>query len=98
MDDVTLSAIAGVLLSLFFAYVPGASGWYAELDGVYKRVVMLVALIMIVVIQYGLACAGWAADFDLVVTCDRAGLGILIHAFLAALVSNQATYLMSPSK
>lgn len=32
-----LSMIAGVLLSLLFSYMPGASDWYGALDGVHKR-------------------------------------------------------------
>ena len=97
METTTISALAGMLISLVFAYVPGASNWYAGLDGTYKRAVMLVALVTVVVIQYVLACAGWAVDFGLAVSCDRSGLVLLIQGFIAALVSNQATYLISPA-
>jgi len=47
MSAQLLSAVAGVLLSLLFSYIPGASDWFAALDGTRKRLVMLGALVLV---------------------------------------------------
>lgn len=92
-----IAAIAGAVLSLVFSYVPGAKGWYEGLDGTYKRLVMLGLLALAVLVELGLACSGLGADFGLQVSCDRAGFVALARAFFAALMANQATYLISPA-
>jgi len=94
MTAETLSSVSGVVLSLVFSYVPGLSGWYEKLNGVSKRLVMLVALLAVSGSVFGLSCSGWW-DF---VTCDQSGLTGLIEAFVLALVANQAAYLISPVK
>lgn len=45
MNADTLSATAGILLSLVFAYGSGVSKWFEALDGLYKRLVMVGALV-----------------------------------------------------
>jgi len=90
-----LSSIAGVLLSLIFSYVPGVSAWYEKLTGEYKRLVMAVVLAVVSGALYGMGCAGWLGDM-VALTCDYAGARVLIRGFIAALVANQATYLISP--
>ena len=88
-----LSSIVGILLSLAASYLPGFSGWYGPLDASRKRLVMLGLLAGVALAVYGLACAGWGGS---VVTCDETGITAIVRAFVAALIANQATYLISP--
>ncbi len=92
MNAEFLSMIAGILLSLLFSYVPGASDWYGALDGVHKRLVMLGLLFIATAGAFALSCAG-IYDFA---TCDQAGAVQAFEAFIAAVIANQATYLISP--
>jgi len=89
-------AIAGVILSLVFSYVPGAADWYGRLEGTQKRLVMLILLAVAAGGMFGLACAGLGGDVGLTVTCDRAGAMQMVMAFILAMTTNQATYLISP--
>jgi hypothetical protein len=87
-----LSMIAGVVLSLAFSYIPGLKDWYASLEGTRKRLVMLGVLLISALAVFGLSCARlW-----IVVSCDQAGAIQLVTNFVAALISNQATFLISP--
>lgn len=104
MSSDMLIAIAGVLLSLLFAYVPGASEWFEGLgydaDGNYdngtrKRLVMLAFLVVVAGAGFGMACAGFAADFKLSLTCDRAGATGLVWALVEAIMFNQGTYTLT---
>jgi len=92
MTAETLAMLAGAVLSLAFSYVPGLSAWFGNLEGTYKRLVMAGLLLLVAVGVAGLACAGFGPDFNLGITCDRAGLVGLFQAFMLALVANQATY------
>lgn len=51
-----LATISGAALSLVFAYIPGAAGWFASLDGTRKRLVMLALLALTSLAIYALAC------------------------------------------
>ena len=90
-----LALIAGVVLSLLFSYVPGLNAWFGGLDGVTKRLLMLAMIVISAAGAFGLACAGWGADFGLSLTCDRVGLSGLIRAAILCAMANQATYVMS---
>lgn len=91
-----LAGIAGVVLSLLFSYVPGLNAKFAGLESTYKRLIMLALLFVSAGAIYGLACAGWAADLGIAVTCDKAGLIQVLQAFGAAAIANQAAYALSP--
>ncbi len=91
-----IAAIAGVLLSLIFSYVPGAKRWFARLDGQRKRLVMLGLLALVSLGSMGLACSGGGRDFGLALTCDRPGVVQIVTAFMSAVVANQTTYTISP--
>jgi hypothetical protein len=95
MTPENLTAIAGILLSLVFSYVPGLKDWYAQLTTEIKRVVMLVLLVVVTGGVLAIACAGYAPDLSIAVACDRAGIVLLIKAFVAALIANQAAYLIT---
>jgi hypothetical protein len=89
-----LSAIAGVVLSLVFSYVPGVAGWYEKLQADWKRVLMAVLLLAVAGAISGLSCGG-VID---AVECSQAGALGLVKILIAALVANQGTYLISPKK
>lgn len=88
-DD--LASYAGILLSLLFAYVPRLSDWYEQIDGVYKRLVMVAALLVVSLIILGLSCSA----IFVIVTCNQAGIVMLVRLFVLALIANQATYLIA---
>lgn len=94
MTPETLSSLAAILLSLVFSYVPGLAPKYEALDPTLKRLIMLAALLVISLGAYGLACAGWSTDLNVI--CTQTGAYGLAKTFLAALIANQSTYLISP--
>lgn len=89
MDSITLSTLAGSVLSLLFAYVPYLSAWYAKQDGQRKSVVMLACLALTTAGVFSLSCAG---IYDTGVICDKIGATELIKVFFAALIANQGTF------
>jgi hypothetical protein len=104
MSSEILIAIVGALLSLLFAYVPGASEWYEKLgydvagnydDGTKKRLVMLGMLVVVAAVGFGLSCAGFAADFKLALTCDRAGATGLVWTLVVAIMANQTAHTLA---
>jgi hypothetical protein len=87
-----LSALAGVILSLAFSYLPGLAPWFDKLEPTVKRLVMAALLLVVAAGAFGLSCAG---VLDAAV-CTRVGAWSVLNVFVAALVANQATYLISP--
>lgn len=94
MTDVAISAIAGVVLSLAFSYVPGLSDWFDKLEPTYKRLMMAVLLAIVASGALFLSCANVIVG----IACTQAGLIGLANAYIAALVANQAAYTISPKK
>lgn len=88
MDQNTLAAVAGTLLSLVFSYVPGFSGWYDSKDAQTKALIMATALFAVAAGAFGLSCAGWGTYFE----CTETGVQAALTVFFAALVANQVTY------
>ncbi len=89
-----LAVIAGALLSLIMAYVPGVNVWYGELEPLRKRLVMLVLLALSAVGIFAYACAG---QTDLA-TCDAVGGWQLFEFFIAAMMANQSAFLLTPKR
>jgi len=85
-----ISAIAGILLSLLFEFVPGFEKWYGALEVQYKRLFMVGALLLVVGGAFGLSCAGLLGWFP----CTTAGAWLAVQAFIAALVANQSVHLV----
>ena len=91
MTDNVIASLAGALLALLFGYAPGVRQWYEALEPTRKALVMAGALLVAAVLLYGAACyTPWPVG----VTCDEAGFWQLAKLFFAALVANQATYLI----
>lgn len=85
---ITLSSIAGVILSLLFQYIPGLSDWYEAQTSQLKAGVMLACLVVATVVLYSASCN----DFISVIACDEQGLKTLALAFVMALAGNQSTH------
>jgi hypothetical protein len=83
---------AGILLSLFFSYVPGLRLKYAALHEDWKKVVMLGAIVAISAGIIGLSCTG-VIPF---IACDKAGLIDFAFVFISTLIANQSTYPITP--
>jgi len=92
MTGQQLAVVAGIVLSLLFSYVPGLQAWYSAKDSQTKSLIMLGAVLLVAAGALGVSCAGWWP----IVTCDKLGTKSLIEAFVAAMIANQATYLVSP--
>ncbi len=88
MTSDTLSAAAGILLSLAFSYLPGLRGWYANQAPEHRALVMLAALLLAGLLVFGLSCAG----LQPIVPCSQSGAWSLVTAFVSAAIANQATY------
>jgi hypothetical protein len=85
-------SLAGAVLALLFGYVPGLRQWYEALEPTRKALVMLLLLAVAAGVLYGAACYTPLGAGD--ITCDEAGLWTVVRLFLAAMVANQATYLI----
>lgn len=88
MDVEIIGAVAGLLLSAVFSFVPKLNTAYAALDGVYKRLIMLGTLLGAVLLIWGAGCMGlWGTCYE---------WREVVKGFFSALVANQATYLITP--
>jgi hypothetical protein len=90
----TLSAAAGILLSLALAYVPGLAPAFERLQPLQKRLALLAALLAVAAGALGLACTPELAPIlpGGLAECSTLGAARLAAAFIAALVANQAAY------
>jgi len=101
MTSDLLVSVAGVVLSLLFSYLPGLSAWYGGLSGDRKRIIMLGMLALVAGGMYALDCGGLLVKLepDLAGMCSTAdGWVQVVRAFMLAISTNQATFLLSPKK
>ena len=104
-QDITpevLTAIAGVVLSLLFSYVPGLNVWFDSLgvgkgpggsdDDTPKQLVMAGLLLAVCLVVFGLSCWGVLGA----VSCDQPGVIGLVWACILALMGNQGVHRISP--
>ena len=89
----TLSAFAGILLSLVFSYVPKVKDWFTKQSGTTKRLILLASLAVIAAGALALNCNGLLPG---AAQCTQAGAYDVAAAFIAALVANQAAYQLAP--
>ena len=94
-----LVALVGVILSILFNYLPGAADWYAGQTETYKKLFMLLLLVLTTLGFFGASCAGILTQLypGLLVSCDKPGLLGLIWVLIQAVIANQATYKISPT-
>ena len=88
MGNFEIGAVAGVVLSLLFKYVPGLSGWYEEQESQSKELIMLGVMVVAVAGAYGLSCFGWLDVY----ACGSEGLKQAVFALVGAVIGNQGAY------
>lgn len=98
MTPEILSSVTAVLLSLSMSYIPGIAPWYQALTSEVKSSVMALLLIAVAAGATALACTGFGAELGVQISCDTNGVLVMIRALVAALVANQATYVLSPQR
>ena len=89
-----LSGIAGIVISLALAYIPGLDVKFDALNGAQKRVVLAVSLAVAVLVIFGGSCL----EYQTGVTCDLAGFKALLPALIMSFIANQSTYTAIESK
>jgi hypothetical protein len=94
MSESTIASVAGIIVSLAFSYVPGLKEWFDALAANYKRLVMLGALVLAVGVIFATSCLGYATE----PACTVEGAKALLPLFIAAVIANQGTFLLTPSK
>ena len=85
-----LGAIAGVILSLVLAYAPKIKDWYDTKTAAEKAQIMGALLVLSAFGVFGLSCANLYA----LVPCTVEGAKDLLGVLIAALVANQASFLL----
>ena len=88
MESFSIGAVAGIILSLLFKYVPGLDGWYGNQDSNKKELVMLGIMVGAVVGAYSLSCVGWLDIY----ACTEMGAKDAMFALVGAVVGNQGAY------
>ena len=96
MNIESLSAAAGIVLTLCASYLPGFSDWYEPLAPNAKRLLMLTLLLATSLISYGIACAGLGVELGITIECNQQGALTVLRAFISALIANQSAYAISP--
>ena len=89
--SLSLSAIAGMLLSFGMEYIPGIAPRYDTLTAVQKRLTMLILVIVSSVALFGLSCA----DLIIYVECTVRGGLELVGMIGVAIGVNQGTHLLT---
>lgn len=90
MTATELSAAAGIVLSLAFSYTPKLKDWFNGKDLTTKRLIML--LLLVVVTAGALLYKCGVAD----AACITANWHDYAVALVAAAITNQTTYQLSP--
>lgn len=91
-----LSAIAGVILSLLFSYVPGLNTWYAVQAEGNKKLYMLGLLFVTAAGVFGLSCTKYGAMVGINFPCTEQGAVEMLEVFFYAAIANQTAYKLSP--
>jgi hypothetical protein len=88
-----IAAIAGVVLSLAFSYIPGLNTRFAALAPEAKRGIMAGLLVLTAAVIYGLGCLD---ILSIGIACTQTGVIQIVWILISALVTNQTTYSVSP--
>lgn len=87
-----LSALAGTLAALGFAYIPGLRTKFAGLSAEAKSGIMAIVLLVI----GGLVVASSCTNLWIYVSCTKRGILEFVQVVAYALVLNQSTYTLLP--
>lgn len=88
LTEYSLAGITGFVLALFFEWFPWVSGKYEQMNEQGKRLVMILALLIVTVAIFALGC--WTTSPVHMVTCDETGAWNLATMFVLALATNQS--------
>jgi hypothetical protein len=96
MDElsVQIATIAGVVITLALAYVPGLKAWWEERDSTQKRVVLAALYLAVSAGLYVPSCLGGPQ----LVQCSTESIWTVVLAFLMALISSQSMYTVLPAE
>lgn len=94
MTGEQLGTLAGVVLGLFFEYLPGLAKWYQAQEDNIQRLILLGAMAVIALVIFGMGCAGLDDTF----ACTKEGAFEAIKVFVSGVISSQAAYLVLPRK
>jgi hypothetical protein len=87
-----ITALLAVIVSVIFEYAPVLHDKYNALPDNSQRLVMLVALVVLVLVIFGLGCIGWVAG----TVCTLAGAQTMIWMLLSGIVANQGVFPILP--
>lgn len=90
LTEYGLAGITGFVLSLFFEWFPWVAGQYEALNEQGKRLVMILALLIVTGVIFGLGC--WPTSPVHAVSCDEAGFWQIGTMFVVALTTNQSAH------
>src|SRR5579859_1776914 len=91
-----LAGAAGIVLSLLFSFVPGLAQWFAVKDPTWKRLTMLIAVVIVAAGAFGLSCLK-VAGLPFTVECSQTGAVGLAQAVVVCLIANQSTDRITPN-
>ena len=89
--------IAGVILSLLFAFVPTSNSWYANLSESQKRLVLLGATLLAALGYFGASC--WsilALKLGILTLCNSEAALDAVLILVKMFIGSQATYTFLP--
>ena len=102
MNAEMLSGLGGALVSLAATYLPGVKGWFEQLSGPQKRLVLAAVLAVVAAGCVGLSCWSDGVRWITAVlgpqawltSCDEAGAMAAVRAWLAAVAGSQVMYVI----
>jgi hypothetical protein len=89
--------LAGVLMSLFFAYFPKVNTWFLALDGKFKRLVLFGFTVVVAGGYFGLSCTPFAAQLGITTACTSEAASNAVLILVKMLIASQVTYVALPS-
>lgn len=89
LSQISIAAVAGLVLSLAFSYIPGLKDWYDRLTPTPKRALMALALIVVTAALLAYKCRAESG-------CYGVNFETYVAALIASLVTNQSTADISP--
>lgn len=85
LDAAGLSALAGMVLSLVFGYLPWVKDWFEGLD---SRIKPLLNIGVLLLVAWGYTAFKCQFDLD----CLGANAGTVFAVWMTAVLANMATY------
>ncbi len=89
MTSEEIAAVAGVVLSLFFFYVPKVGPWYERLNQADKIKVMGAGIVLVGIAAFLFSCY---EVIQVGISCDAYGFKQVVVNIVYALMANQGTY------